>query len=295
MNESRVKNELLEQALRVIAQENLDLELKKLKESGSGGVIGGKTTRGPATGSRNVSPSPVSNKVSTEEEALDDQDENVGEEESSVINSDLDEFFDIADDPLTDDDFDIGGGGAAATLKQQHSGEDNFDTNSLPLRSCYGSVGEISQPTKSSSKDSKTGVPVILPTGGSIRLPSTSSTRPESIRENNNLTDNIAGGASATAALAGGSFSRESSIRKSKMERNSIVKASNLGLVPASDMANILALARLGNQNVDRDDKGWRLVIIIFSFSLILLQVHFHLRLFLGYSVSQITCVRRMK
>lgn len=80
LNESRVKNELLEQALRVIAQENLDLELKKIRE--------GKATR---SSSQNVSPLPMSHKASTEEEeeALDEV------ENESCINSDLDEFFDI--------------------------------------------------------------------------------------------------------------------------------------------------------------------------------------------------------
>jgi hypothetical protein len=99
LNESRVKNELLEQALRVIAQENLDLELKKIrdgKQTSSGGANGSGVIN-PTDGglshqnnhgrssSRTVSPSPQSNKTSTEDDALD-------ELESG---SEFDEFFDI--------------------------------------------------------------------------------------------------------------------------------------------------------------------------------------------------------
>ena len=84
MNESRVKNDLLEQALRVIAQENLDLELKKIKEARGG------TSSRSARNSRNVSPLPLGNKIPTEEEeTIEDI------ETGSIINSDMDEFFDI--------------------------------------------------------------------------------------------------------------------------------------------------------------------------------------------------------
>jgi hypothetical protein len=85
LNESRVKNELLEQALRVIAQENLELELKKIREgkTSSGGeyVTAGQGVRAALSTSRNASPSPQSNKNSTEDDLDND--------------SDLDEFFDI--------------------------------------------------------------------------------------------------------------------------------------------------------------------------------------------------------
>lgn len=71
--EAKHKSELLEQSLRVIAQENHDLESKKLHDDS-------KT-------SRNVSPSPASAKMSTEDE--------LGNEAGNDMISDDEEFFDI--------------------------------------------------------------------------------------------------------------------------------------------------------------------------------------------------------
>ena len=70
MAESRLKCELLEQSLRVLAQENLDLEGKNLQETSSKSL---KT-------SRSVSPSPLSEQIQSPEEAY---------------GSDAEEFFDI--------------------------------------------------------------------------------------------------------------------------------------------------------------------------------------------------------
>jgi hypothetical protein len=80
-----MKNELLEQALRVIAQENLELELKKIREGKQTGGSGGEYVQGGVhalSTSRNASPSPQSNKNNSTEDDLDND-------------SDLDEFFDI--------------------------------------------------------------------------------------------------------------------------------------------------------------------------------------------------------
>ncbi len=67
---------MLEQSLRVIAQENHDLESKKLHEKSIGGKNGFKT-------SRNVSPSPA--KISTEDELPNE----------TASDDELEEFFDI--------------------------------------------------------------------------------------------------------------------------------------------------------------------------------------------------------
>lgn len=78
--ESRSKCELLEQSLRVIAQENLDLEAKKLRSN--------------VKPSRAASPSKASAKMSTEDEIANDAGLN-----SSILGEDEDqleeEFFDI--------------------------------------------------------------------------------------------------------------------------------------------------------------------------------------------------------
>ena len=79
--ETRLKCELLEQSLRVLAQENHDLEVKKLHDPNYRSV----------RASRNASPSPASAKLSTEDEIGND----AGLEVSISESNDLEEFFDI--------------------------------------------------------------------------------------------------------------------------------------------------------------------------------------------------------
>ncbi len=80
LNEWKGKNELLEQALRVLAQENLELELKKINSNASGA---------------NVSPLAGATATAGHKHHYEDEETLEGVETGSVINSEMDEFFDI--------------------------------------------------------------------------------------------------------------------------------------------------------------------------------------------------------
>ena len=107
----------MEQSLRVIAQENLDLEGKNLHESN---VKSHKT-------SRNVSPTPTSAKNQTNLEST---------MHLSDSTDQFEEFFDIADDPLTDEEQDN-------QDNENKSSDASTENQSLALRSCYGSLTDI--------------------------------------------------------------------------------------------------------------------------------------------------------
>ena len=141
--ENRQKCELLEQSLRVLAQENLDLEGKNLQETSSKSL---KT-------SRSVSPSPVSAQIQSPRE----------DDEEAYL-SDSEEFFDIGmvhkiccvlfdecdlislffvvveDDPLTDED------------QENKSSDVSTENQSLALRSCCDSLTEIPNHHKKEAK-----------------------------------------------------------------------------------------------------------------------------------------------
>lgn len=109
--ESRSKCELLEQSLRVIAQENFELETGKMRSSDPK--------------AKTATPSELSAKNSVDDENVIEATMNM-----SIADTDqVDEFFDTADDPLTDDD--------------NGTENENYDGESLALRSCYGSIDEL--------------------------------------------------------------------------------------------------------------------------------------------------------
>ena len=70
------------------------------------------------------SPESAASKMSTKDVPSDEDDEN----------EEYEEFFDIADDPLTDEELD-----------NKSDNNNNLETQSLALRSCYGSINDLNE------------------------------------------------------------------------------------------------------------------------------------------------------
>ena len=165
LNETRLKCELLEQSLRVIAQENHDLEVKKMHET---------TMR-----SRKTSQNDQQNEMQNEgPDRADD-----------MYNSDVDEFFDIrkfpphfntnpiepaftafsfvssVDDPLTDEEQD----------NENKSIDASSDTQSLAMISCYGSTNDLVSATTNMKKT----------TVASKKKATSATSSPDSLKESN--------------------------------------------------------------------------------------------------------------
>ncbi|CAF0709044.1 unnamed protein product [Brachionus calyciflorus] len=112
--ESRSKCELLEQSLRVIAQENFELESGKM--------------RLPDMKMKTATSSELSAKASVD-------DDNILETTTNLSLAETDqneEFFDPADDPLTDEE-----------NKDDANDNEDFDNKSLAMISCYGSLEQL--------------------------------------------------------------------------------------------------------------------------------------------------------
>ncbi len=126
-----------------------------------------------------------------------------------------------ADDPLTDDDFEE-------------------DTKSLPLRSCYGSIGELSN--NGSKKHEKKKQPEAAAGTGLVAANTAASPSNATITSNDNIP---------------GDLKRSTSMNVTRADRGS--KSSNKTITP-----NSTAVARLSKTSIEVDSLGWRLANLVY-------------------------------